>query len=54
MSDSIQVIIWNEYRHEKKDPNVAKVISNAVRWAAPSDGPKITFGNVQPLEKIGK
>ncbi len=33
---------------------VLKVISNAVCWAAPANGPKITFGNVQPLEKIGK
>jgi len=33
-------------------PEVLKVISNAVHWAAPIDGPRITFGNVQPLEKI--
>jgi len=33
---------------------VLKVISNAVRWAAPIDGPKITFGNVKPLERIRK
>ena len=33
---------------------VLKVISNAVRWAAPVDGPRITFGNVKPLEKIEK
>lgn len=34
-------------------PEVLKVISNAVRWTAPIDGPRITFGNVQPMEKIG-
>ncbi len=33
---------------------VLKVISNAVRWAAPIDGLKITFGNVKPLERIRK
>lgn len=33
---------------------VLKVISNAVRWAAPIDGPKVTFGNVKPLEKMIK
>jgi len=35
-------------------PEVLKVISNAVRWVAPIGGPKVTFGNVKPLEKIGK
>lgn len=34
------------------DPNVLKVIYNAVRWAAPVKGPKPTFGNVKPLEKL--
>ncbi len=33
---------------------VLKVISNAVHWAAPTDGPKMTFGNVKPLERIGE
>ena len=33
---------------------VLKVISNAVRWAMPVGGPKITFGKVKPLERIGK
>ena len=33
---------------------VLKVISNAIRWAAPVDGPKITFGKVKSLERIGK
>jgi trehalose utilization protein len=31
---------------------VQTVIRNAVRWAAPVDGPKHTFGNVKPLEKV--
>lgn len=35
-------------------PEVLKVISNAIRWAGPIDGPKITFGKVKPLEKIGE
>jgi len=35
------------------DANVLKVIANAVRWAAPVNGPSINFGNRQPLEKIG-
>ena len=34
------------------DSNVLKVIGNAVRWAAPSKGPKPTFGNVRPLENL--
>ena len=33
-------------------PEVLRVISNAVRWAAPVDGPRPAFGNVQPLEKL--
>lgn len=33
-------------------PEVQKVLSNAVRWAAPVDGPKPNFGNVKPLENI--
>ncbi len=35
-------------------PEVLKVINNAVHWAAPVDGPGITFGNVKSLEKIEK
>lgn len=35
-----------------KQPEVQTVITNAVRWAAPVKGPEVTFGNVQPLEKI--
>ncbi|MEM8534159.1 MAG: ThuA domain-containing protein [Chloroflexota bacterium] len=31
--------------------DVRRVITNAVRWAAPSDGPIPVFGNAQPLEK---
>jgi trehalose utilization protein len=31
---------------------VQQVIKNAVRWAAPINGPVPTFGNVKPLENI--
>jgi len=31
---------------------VLRVISNAVRWAAPVGGPAPTFGNVKPLEEV--
>ncbi len=31
---------------------VQKVITNAVRWAAPSGGPQVTFGNYKPLEEV--
>jgi len=31
---------------------VLRVIANAVRWAAPSNGPKRAFGNRKPLEDI--
>ncbi len=34
------------------DANVSRVIANAVRWTAPINGPKPTFGNVQALEEI--
>ena len=33
-------------------PEIQKVLSNAVRWAAPNGGPAPTFGNVQPLENV--
>lgn len=33
-------------------PEVQKVIYNAVKWAAPIKGPEIRFGNVKPLEEI--
>jgi len=32
--------------------DVLRVIVNAVRWAAPTNGPQINFGNVQPLENV--
>ncbi|SDC59761.1 Trehalose utilization protein [Melghirimyces thermohalophilus] len=31
---------------------VLRVISNAVRWAAPTSGPRPNFGNRKPLEQI--
>lgn len=31
---------------------VLKVIANAVRWAAPVNGPAPVFGNAKPLEKL--
>ncbi|WP_027482018.1 ThuA domain-containing protein [Deinococcus pimensis] len=34
------------YRH----PDVRRVLVNAARWAAPTDGPKPVFGNAKPLE----
>jgi len=33
-------------------PEVQRVIYNAVKWAAPVKGPEIRFGNVKPLEEI--
>ena len=36
------------------DPNVRKVIANAVRWAAPREGPKPRYGRHDPIEKIEK
>jgi len=33
-------------------PEVQKVIYNAVKWATPIKGPEIRFGNVKPLEEI--
>lgn len=40
--------------HEKyptyHHPQIQKIISNAVRWAAPSKGPNVTFGNAKPIE----
>lgn len=36
-------------------PEVLRVIANAVRWAAPTSGPQVTFGHrPQPLEPLGK
>lgn len=34
------------------NPEVRRVIANAVRWAAPVAGPARTFGNVKPLEVL--
>lgn len=35
------------------DPNVRRVIANAVRWAAPGDGPVMKLGDSEPpLEKL--
>ena len=33
-------------------PDVLRVITNAVRWAAPGDGPLPVFGNAKPLERV--
>ena len=33
-------------------PEIQKVILNAIRWAAPKPGVPVTFGNVKPLEAI--
>jgi len=33
-------------------PEVLKVINNAIHWTAPVNGPEVIFGNVKPLEKI--
>lgn len=35
-------------------PEVQRVLTNAVYWAAPSGGPTPTFGNVKPLENISQ
>jgi len=34
------------------NPEIRRVIANAVRWAAPVEGATRTFGNVRPLEAI--
>ena len=34
------------------NPDVRRVIANAVRWAAPVSGPKRVFGNFKPLEAL--
>jgi len=33
-------------------PDVLKVITNAVRWVAPGEGPMPVFGNAKPLERL--
>ena len=38
------------YRH----PDVLTVLVNACRWAAPTAGPDVVFGNVKPLEDIAE
>lgn len=35
-------------------PEIRKVIANAVRWAAPVAGPVSVYGNTAPIEKMGK
>lgn len=35
-----------------KNPEIGRVIVNAVRWAAPVNGPVITWDNVKPLENL--
>ena len=32
-ADSIKVTVWNEYRHERKDPNVAKIYPEGIHEA---------------------
>ncbi len=34
------------------DANVRTIIANAVKWAAPNDGPTVKFGNRNPIEAI--
>jgi trehalose utilization protein len=34
------------------NPEVLKVLANAVNWAAPVNGPAPTFGNYKPLETV--
>ncbi|MDQ2693879.1 MAG: ThuA domain-containing protein, partial [Pseudomonadota bacterium] len=34
------------------DPYVLKVIANAVRWAAPGEGPQPLFAKAPPLEPL--
>lgn len=34
------------------DPNVRRVIRNAVEWACPGAGPEPVYGNAQPLEPL--
>ena len=35
-----------------RNPEVLKVLTNAVNWAAPIQGPAPTFGNYKPLENV--
>ncbi len=34
------------------NPEIRQVLANAVRWAAPADGPTRTFGNSDPVEEL--
>ncbi len=34
------------------NPHIIRVIANAVKWAAPTAGPKPVFGNVKALERM--
>ena len=34
------------------DPNVLRVIENAIRWASPVDRPRAVLGNVKPIEEL--
>jgi trehalose utilization protein len=34
------------------DDDVGRVLANACAWAAPTDGPRPSFGNAAPLEEI--
>lgn len=34
------------------NPQILRVIRNAVRWLAPVQGPRHVYGNVKPLEKL--
>jgi len=36
------------------NPEILRVITNAIHWAAPVNGPEVNFGNKQPLEKIAE
>ena len=33
----IRVTVWNEYRYEKHNPLVQRILENAVRWVAPAE-----------------
>lgn len=33
-------------------PEIRRIIGNAVRWACPAELPELTYGNVKPLEEL--
>ncbi|AJY76989.1 ThuA domain-containing protein [Paenibacillus beijingensis] len=35
-------------------PDVLKVINNAVHWASPTAGAKVSYGRTEPIERVGK